>query len=745
MSDLVPVAIDTPLGPGALTFRSMRAVEALGRPFNYSIDLVSADPNIELTDLLGQTMTVHLEVSDGNMRHFNGYVTSVHFVEGARPAAVYRVTLQPWLSLLANTADCRIFQNKSIPDIVKQIFNDRGFSDFEDSLTGDYPSNDYIVQYRETDFNFVSRLMAQAGIYYFFTHTASLHTLVLADSASAHEATPGCETLPYYPPDLHRTHLEDHVDQWRLTQQITPGAVAVRDFDFQRPRADLTANARGSASYAHSDGEIYDYPGEYTVRADGETVARVRLEQQQERFEHGRGHSNARALTVGALLTLSNHPRDDQNREYLIVSADTAISGHELQSGGPGSEFTFQSEFSAIDSKIPFRTAPTIRKPVVQGPQTAVVVGKAGEEIWTDKYGRVKVQFHWDRLGANDENSSCWVRVAQVWAGSNWGFMQIPRIGQEVIVDFLEGDPDRPIVTGRVYNANNMPPFDLPANQTQSGVKSRSTKGGGIPNSNEIRFEDLKGSEEVYFQAEKDLNSLVKNNETRKVGANRTTSIGVNEAVTVGKDRTKSVTANETITVGGNEQITISGNETIAIVGNEGVQIGGTETVTIAGDQNLVVVGSRSRMVGVTETVVVAAAQSITAGSQAVTVGSRATIVAAADTLTVGGGRTETIGGDLSTTIGGGRTNSVGGDEAVNISGGQTVTVGKAGALTVTKQLLIDAGEELVIQSGDASITLKKNGDIVFKGKNISSDASGKITVKASSDVVLKGSKISQN
>jgi type VI secretion system secreted protein VgrG len=745
MPELAPVTIDTPLGPGALTFRSMRAFEALGRPFQYSIDLVSADPNIELTDLLGNTMTVHLEVTDGILRHFNGYVTSVDFVESARPAAVYRVTLRPWLSLLANTADCRIFQNMSVPDIIKKIFNDRGFSDFEDSLTGDYAAADYIVQYRETDFDFVSRLMEQAGIYYFFNHTDSAHTLVLADSASAHQSAPGCASLPYYPPDGHRTHLEDHVDGWRLTQRITPGAVAMRDFDFEKPSADLTATATNSGSYPHADGEIYDYPGEYTVRADGETIARVRLEQQLERFEHGRGHTNARGLTVGSLLTLTDHPRDDQNREYLIASADIAVSGHELQSGGPPSEFTFQCDFSALASKFPFRTSPTTRKPVVEGPQTAIVVGKAGEEIWTDKYGRVKVQFHWDRVGENNEKSSCWVRVAQVWAGSNWGFMQIPRIGQEVIVDFLEGDPDRPIITGRVYNGMNMPPFDLPANQTQSGVKSRSTKGGGPPNANEMRFEDLKGSEEVYFQAEKDLNSLVKNNETRKVGSNRTTSIGVNEAVTVGKNRTKNVTGNETITVGGNESITIRGNETVELDGNEGVEIGGSETVTIAGNQTLVVAGARSRMVGTAESVVVAAAQAITAGSQAVTVGSRVTSVAGGDSLSVGGDRTESITGDLSASIAGARSNSVTGDETIAIGGGQTVTVGKAGSVTIAKQFVLDAGEELVIQSGDASITLTKDGNIVFKGKNISTDASGNISVKASSNVVIKGSKISQN
>ena len=739
-----PVTVDSPLGD-TLTFLSMTGREDLGKPFEYTVNLVSDDPNVKLGDLLGQPLVVHLELSDGELRHFHGLVTEVDFVEDAGATATYRAQVRPWLALLANTTNCRIFQSMSIPEIVKQIFRDRGFTDFEESLSADYAKADYIVQYRESDYNFISRLLEEAGIYYYFRHTADAHTLVLADSQGAHKRTPGCEQLPYRPADAHRTRTDDYVDGWRLTQKITPGVLALRDFDFEKPNADLSASLSAPHDHARADYEVYDYPGDYSTRGDGQVQARVRLEQRQEGFEEVRGHTNARGFMMGALFELTDHPRDSQNREYLVTSTCLSLSGHTVQSGAGNEEFTFSCDFVAIDSSVPFRTTPTAIKPIVEGPQTAIVVGKSGEEIWTDKYGRVKVQFHWDRLGGHNESSSCWVRVSQVWAGSNWGFIQIPRIGQEVIVDFLEGDPDRPIIVGRVYNGSNMPPYGLPGSQTQSGVKSRSTKGGSVSTANEIRFEDMKGSEEFYVQAEKDMNTVVKHNETRKVGVDRTVNIGANESLTVGKNRTVHVKVDETLAIDGNESITIRGNETIDVGGNETVSIGGDEGVTIAGSQSLAVAGSRDQEVLISETIVVGGAQSITAGTQSVSVGSRTKSVGASESASIGGSYSQDVGGAVTISIGGARTESVAADETVNISGGQTITVGKKGAINVTQQLVIDAGDELVIKAGDASITLKKNGDIVLKGKNLTSDASGKLSLKAASDVVLKGSKISQN
>jgi type VI secretion system secreted protein VgrG len=427
----------------------------------------------------------------------------------------------------------------TVPDIVKQIFGDLGFSDYEDTLSGNYRTWDYLVQYRESAFNFVSRILEQEGIYYYFRHEDGKHTLVLADGYGSHEAWPGYETVPYFPVGA-QAREDDHIDAWRVTKQMVSDAYAANDFNFESPKANLLQTR---SSPTGNDGEtfkLYDYPGGFSNRDDGGQQVRVRLEEKQGNAEVAEGDSNVRGLASGFLFTLDGHPRDEQNREYLIVSThyDFQVNAYESASWGPS---RYRCLFEGTHSDVQYRAPRTTRKPSVEGPQTATVVGPSGEEIWTDKYGRVKLQFHWDRYGESDEKSSCWVRVAQVWAGTNWGAMHIPRIGQEVIVDFLEGDPDRPIITGRVYNGSNMPPYGLPGNQTQSDIKSRSTKDGAAPNANEIRFEDRKGTEEFFIQAEKDLNSLVKNSETANVMGDRTRSVGGKDTLSVGKTRTTTV------------------------------------------------------------------------------------------------------------------------------------------------------------------------------------------------------------
>jgi type VI secretion system secreted protein VgrG len=447
---------------------------------------------------------------------------------------VYSATVRPWLWLLTQASNCRIFQDKTVPEIIKQVFRSHGLTDFEESLTEKYAPREFVVQYRETDFNFVSRLMETEGIYYFFKHEATKHTLVLADSYSAHDTVDGYEDVPYIRPGSLQQALPDHLDGWEVAQQIEPGTVILNDFNFETPKSNLLAKRSAPNSHERADFEDYDYPGKYLKGADGETYARLRLEELNARYEQVKGTGNARGITVGSLLEPTNLPVESDNREYLLTAARFAIEGpnYETQEHGNGGE-VFRCTFAAIDSKCPFRTGRGTPRPTVPGPQTATVVGEAGEEIWTDKYGRVKVQFHWDREGQRDENSSCWVRVTQMWAGSQWGAIHIPRIGQEVIVDFLEGDPDKPIITGRVYNADNMPPYPLPDNKTQSGIKSRSSKGGTASNFNEIRFEDLKGKEELHIQAELDMSTNVKRNQTLYVGGDQNITIHGNQIVSV--------------------------------------------------------------------------------------------------------------------------------------------------------------------------------------------------------------------
>jgi type VI secretion system secreted protein VgrG len=688
----VQVRFLSPLGD-QLLFHHMEGEEELGRPFVYELSLLSERGDLVLSDLLGQVVTVALDFPDmAGVRYFNGYVTRFSRQGVHRNYHVYSATIRPWLWLLSQPSNCRIFQNKTVPEIIKDVFRGHGMTDFQESLTGDYSPREFVVQYRETDFNFVSRLMEGHGIYYFFTHQIDKHTLVLADSEGAHNKVPGYEEVPYFRPGSMQQSLPDHIDGWEDAQQIQPGKVFLNDFNFETPKANLLVTRSAPNSHQKADFERYDYPGDYSKSHDGELLARLRLEELKVQYEQARGSGNARGLATGSLFELTGYPIDSENREYLVTSAAFSIEGPNYESqAGAGDEETFRCRFSAIDSKCPFRTQPGTPRPTVAGPQTAIVVGKDSEEIWTDEYGRVKVQFHWDRDGKDDENSSCWVRVAQMWAGANFGAINIPRIGDEVIVDFLEGDPDRPIITGRVYNADNMPPYALPGNKTQTGIKSRSTKGGNPDNFNELRFEDLKGDEEVYLQAEKDLNILVKNDETRDVGHDRVKNVKNDETSTITGNRSEDVGKDEKIAIHGNRSETVDKDETITITGARSESVGKDETISITGKRTETV--SKDEKISIT--------------------GARQVDVGKADTLSVGAGRTQNITGD---------------DQ-----------------VTVTKKLHFDAGDEIVIKTGDASITMKKDGTIILKGKDVSITASGKINANASGDVIIKGSKVSTN
>lgn len=548
--------LHSPLGEDVLLFRRMTATEHLGRPFEFELDIYSEDHSIKFDQVLGQTMTVELELPGGGSRHFNGLVARFRHAGTHGRFALYHATLRPWLWFLTRTADCRIFQEKTAPDIIKEVFRDHGFTDIEDSLSGSYRTWEYCVQYRETDFNFVSRLMEQEGIYYYFKHEMGKHTLVLADSYSAHNSVPNYTKIPYYPPDVHDRRERDHISSWEMSQEVQPGTYVHTDFNFTRPKANLQAKSSKPRSHAHATEEIYDYPGEYTESGEGQTYARVRLEELGAQFERLDGAGNARGLAVGHLFELTNYPRSDQNREYLVVAATHVLLSDEYSATTEAPEEPYFCSFTAMESHTPYRAPCVTPKPVVQGPQTAMVVGKAGEEIWTDQYGRVKVKFHWDRLSSGDEKSSCWIRVAQIWAGKNWGGMFIPRIGQEVIVDFLEGDPDRPIITGRVYNGDAMPPYGLPDHATRSTVKSNSSKGGG--GYNEIRFEDKKGQEEFFAHAQKDMNVVVLNNQTVQVYNNQTIEVtkDLTETVKKGNRTTEISMGNETLTVKMGDQTT---------------------------------------------------------------------------------------------------------------------------------------------------------------------------------------------
>lgn len=733
------IGVSTPLGGDELLFRRMSAVESLGRLFEIKLELLSASEDINLDDVVGQDMTVRVEVQDGSDRYFNGFCSEFRQTGRLGRFVTYEAVLRPWLWFLTRTADCRIFQETTVPDIIKEVFREHGFSDFEESLSASYRTWEYCVQYRETDFNFVSRLMEQEGIYYYFKHEDGKHTLVLSDSYSAHSLIPAYETVPYYPPSANVQREEDCVTDWNLRKSVKPGNYVLDSFDFKKPKADLMTNSSISRDNARADFEIYDYPGEYVEKSDGDQYVRARLEELQSDFERVDGKSDTRGFMCGGLFELKNYPRKDQNREYLLVSVTHRAHISDYETGSGDGESEYSCSFEASDSKEPFRTPRTTRKPFVQGPQTAVVVGPSGEEIHTDEYGRVKVQFHWDRYGKADENSSCWVRVSQVWAGKQWGAMHIPRMGHEVIVDFLEGDPDQPIITGRVYNADNMPPYGLPDNKTQSGIKSRSSKDGTPDNFNEIRFEDKKGSEEMYVHAEKDQTIMVENDKGETVGHDNTESIGNDETIDVGNNRAKTVGVDQSESIGSNKSIDVGSNHTENIGAEKSMTVGANHTESIGANMTLTVGANQSDTVGVnkSESIAVAKALSIGAGYQVSVGAGMNETIGAAKAEEIGADKTVKVGADSSEEIGANQSVSAGEDIAVTSGKKMTYTAGDDFAISGGKKGLIDIADELTIQCGKAVIQMKKNGDILIDGK--------KITVKGSGDIIMKAKKILQN
>ncbi|HET6332311.1 MAG TPA: type VI secretion system tip protein TssI/VgrG [Polyangiales bacterium] len=583
--------VATSLGDEMLVLANMSGQEALGRPFKYELDLFSLDANISLEDIIGTSVTVQIELQEGKYRFINGIASSFACVGMSGRFTRYHATLRPWFWLLTRSTDCRIFQNETVPDVIKKVFRDHGASDFDENLGRSYRQWEYIVQYRESAFNFVTRLMEQEGIYYYFKHEDGKHTLYLTDYYSGHKTAEGYEEIPYFPPLPGEQRERDHIDGWRVSQEIQAGRFALNDFNFKMPKAGMVTALNAPTN--KGEFEVYDYPGEYDELSDGEDYTRVRMEQAASRYEIVEGQGNARGLSVGSHFVLSNHPRKDQNREYLVTMATMTLDTgeHETTIHRTGHEPTYRCSFNALETNTPFRPARTTPKPEISGPQTAVVVGGPGDEIYTDSFGRVKVKFHWDRSETKNEMSSCWIRVAQIWAGTNWGAVHIPRVGHEVVVEFIEGDPDRPLVTGRVYNANNMPPYDLPQHKTQSGVKSRSSKGGALTNFNELRFEDKKGEEQLFVQAEKNMDTLVKNDQTLTVKANRKKDITKDETTTIGQNRKELVTLNETIEIGGDRAETVTGSEKIDIVAGRTEHVIGPESITLDAGRTTTILG----------------------------------------------------------------------------------------------------------------------------------------------------------
>jgi type VI secretion system secreted protein VgrG len=651
------LSISTPLGKDKLLLRSLHGEERISGLFHFFLEMQSEDKSLDFSQVVGKGATIKVELADGTFRYIHGIVG--RFVQAGSDArfTTYYAELHPWLWLLTMNVDCRIWQNMTVPDIVTGLFTELGFTDFRNGTTGTYKPLEYCVQYNESAFAFVSRLLEDQGIFYFFEHTDGRHTLVLGDDASAFADCAGAATVDYGTYGDWRQ--QNVVSACTLEEAVIPGKYAVDDFGFETPSTDLMGSSDGQAA----DGakrRIYEYPGGFVKKDAAEGRAKLRMEERELPRKLLKGQSFSPALSAGGKTKLAKHYRDDANAAWVL--------SHVSHSAGEA----YSNSFEAIPADVPFRPARTTRKPVIPGTQTAIVVGKSGEEIWTDKYGRIKVQFHWDQKGKNDENSSCWIRVAHGWAGKGWGQIFLPRIGQEVVVSFLEGDPDRPLVTGSVYNAEQTVPYALPGEQTKSTIKSNVSKGGG--GWNEIRFEDKKDSEEVYVQAEKDYNRVVKNNETVKVGfekkkdGNQTIDVYKNRTITVeegnqslqvkkGNRDIKVDTGNETHTVAGTRDVTVTKAETHTNKDNFDQKV--TKNYTLKVDGNL--------LIEVSGTVTVKSTQDMLLDSKA-----KLTAKAVADLATQGMNISNKATVDLK-------------NEALNVTNKASVNLNNEGAMIASK------------------------------------------------------------
>ena len=711
-TDRTPITIDG--APLPLLLHQMTGHEELGRLFHYELELYSESPDIPAAQLLGKPLTVCLSKT-GGVRFFNGIVTELQRIGRLDKYTVLHAVLAPRLWLLQRTRDCRVYQGMTVPEVVQTVLREHSIP-FESTLMDDsYPQWDYLTQYRESDFAFISRLLEREGIYYYFTHALGQHKMVLADSVSNRKTVTGYEIVPVRLPGAARL-VRDHLTDWHAAHQTATGAVTLQAHDFRlRQGADIKGAKVQSAAEGEDLLEIYDFAGHHAgaqneeaaeakkTREAGEHYARVSLEAERAEEERIDGSGNARGLEVGALFSIEDISAS--SGQLLIVRTDLTLQNPALDGSGQtdAAEICHVS-FGAVGTKQPFRPQALTAPPFAGGPETAIVVGPEDEEIWTDKFGRVRVQFHWDREGKEDENSTCWVRVGQMWAGPNWGSLFIPRIGQEVIVQFLGGNPDRPIITGAVYNANNLPPYTLPDNKTQSGIKTRSTKDATAANFNEIRFEDKKGAEELFFQAEKDQTTKVKHNQSITVDVDRAVTVGGNEKIDVTGTRTSTIIKKETQTFKAEREMTVTKTDTVTVTGKHtGTYHGAREETVEQGDTLTVMDSDKTTTVH---------------GQYNVTADKQFQVTQGANTLLI--------------------------KNAVDVDSEGPITVHnpkcsvelKDGKLTVT------AADEVVLQCGSASISLKKDGTIEISGaQKVQATGGGSGVELAAAGATVSGTK----
>lgn len=576
-----------------LLFRRMSVHEGLGRMPECRVELLreSKKPELDVKAVLGKTAAIKIRQGTDKYRYFHSVVTQFRRGGGTGRFDIYHVEMRPWLWYLTLGADCRIFQDLSAVEIIKKVFDDyKSDVKFEDKLAGAFRKRPFTVQYRESDFDFVSRLMEEEGIYYYFSHEESQHVLVLCNGPAGHKPIGG-GSLHWGAGVTDNQLREDVISRWELTHSIRSLKYTHADFAAEAPADALQKDAARTPGYpASGDYEVFDYPGGFddllmkegsssAKTNEAERLAKLRVDAFESGHIVGQGLTPSRYLSAGLTFAFAGHTdRDD----YLVTKAEYEMDFGGYEANSSDGRLEYSCRFEVVPKRTRFQPQPITSRPVISGPQTATVVGAPGDEIHTDKYGRVKVKFHWDRVYKRDDKASCYVRVSFPWASKQFGMVALPRVGDEVVVEFLEGNPDRPLITGAVYNATNMPPYELPAQQTVSGIKSQSSKGGGLSNANELRFDDKKGSEYVWMQAEKDFHQLVKNDSFETVKNDLWTDVSKNTAHKIGENLTLSVGKVATVSVTDDVHVKLGADMNLGITGALNVKVG--DAVAFKGD-----------------------------------------------------------------------------------------------------------------------------------------------------------------
>lgn len=676
----------SPLDANKAFIRAARVVEGFSRITETTVDFFSKDRALDLSKIVGQEVTVEIAKDDKyeDVRKFVGTCVEAHYIGYEHGYAYYSAQLRSWNWFLTKGRDNRIFQKKTVVQIIEEVLKELSFSDFDIKCSHSFAEREYTVQYNETNWDFLCRLMEEEGLYYYSTVKGDKDHLMIVDNIGPHTKVPGYARIEYKEREGKASMKDQQVFEWRATEKVTSGKVTLNDWNFEKPTAPLkVTKPMAMGEHSHKSYEIYRYPGHYRETSLGDYHAKVEIEANAVQHQTRDGIANVRVMGAGQTFSLTEHKRSTENAEYLITAAihmmqieleDDKTQGIEDVRSMPGSieiaeenNDLYRCTFKVIPKDTQFRAPRVTPWPRIPGIMIATVTGPSGEEIYTDKYGRIKVQFPWDQDGKKDENTTCWVRVVTPWSGNKWGMVHIPRIKQEVVIQFEDGDPDRPICTGMLYNAETMPPYDLPDNKTQSGIKTNSSKGGG--GFNELHFEDKKGEEFVHLQSEKDYREIIKNNAVITIGMEKKDP----------GDLTQTIYANKTETIK-------TGDMTFTIET-------GSEHRTIATDKNESI-GSNSDLA---------------------------------------------VGGNVSSAVGGNVTEDVGGNQDLSVSGNLTEATTGSFKSTTTGAVTIESMQEIVLKVGGNSITINQAG-ITIKGIMIETKASGMATHKAGGIMTIQGS-----